>query len=98
MKNTNGQTEVNSYSVPEEAAKVFHNGILNHRLTKPHLLPGLEKYSGSVTFEGSSLPVFPVNWRFAESVASLKALEASYINAILDKVHGIDVQDVVINT
>ncbi|KAF5019123.1 hypothetical protein F66182_8892 [Fusarium sp. NRRL 66182] len=86
------------YSVPDEASNVFQNGILNNSQTRQHLLSGIAEYAREISFEGSQSPQLPVNWRFAESLASLKALEATYVNAILDKAYGIMPQKVVINT
>lgn len=94
----NGTTAVDGYSIVDESAKVFHTGILQNPLVKQHLVKGLEKYADSITFSGSPKPVLPVNWRFAESVASLKALEGTYVNAILEKVYGLPPQKAVINT
>ncbi|KAI1907911.1 hypothetical protein LOZ12_005507 [Ophidiomyces ophidiicola] len=85
------------YSVPEQASKVFYEGILRGPQTEQHLIHDLEKYA-TVHFEGSQDPFIPVNWRFAESVSALKALEAAYTNAILHKLYGISPQKAVINT
>lgn len=93
-----GDTPDKPYSVVREAADVLKNGILNHPITLPHLISGLDKYADSVSFEGSDNPSLPVNWRFAESIAALKGLESIYVNAILDKVYGVAPQKVVINT
>ncbi|KAH6970324.1 putative L-carnitine dehydratase [Fusarium avenaceum] len=87
-----------SYSVQDQAFEVFQKGILNNPKTRQHLLPGIEKYAEGIRFEGSQSPQLPINWRFTESLASLKALEATYVNAILDKAYGVSPQKVVINT
>ncbi|KMO99979.1 CAIB/BAIF family protein enzyme [Coccidioides immitis RMSCC 2394] len=65
------------YSVPQQASKVFREGILGSPRTSQHLIDDLEKYD-TVVFEGSQDPIVPVNWRFAESVSALKALEATH--------------------
>lgn len=96
--NTSSQMPNKPYSVVREAAEVLKNGILNHPITTPHLISGLDKYADSVLFEGSDKPSLPVNWRFAESIAALKGLESIYVNAILDKVYGVAPQKVLINT
>nr|KMM66414.1 CAIB/BAIF family enzyme [Coccidioides posadasii RMSCC 3488] len=85
------------YSVPQQASKVFREGILGSPRTHQHLIDDLEKYD-TVVFEGSQDPIVPVNWRFAESVSALKALEATYVNAILDKLYGVPPQKAFINT
>jgi hypothetical protein len=51
-----------------------------------------------VTFEGSSKPSIAINWRFAESVAGLKALEATLIKALISRMYGVEPQKVTINT
>jgi hypothetical protein len=94
----NGTTAVDAYSIVDETAKVFRESILENPLVKQHLVEGLEKYAAFISFAGSPKPVLPVNWRFAESVSSLKALEGTYVNAILDKVYGVSPQKAVINT
>ena len=38
---------------------------------------GAVEASKSIRFEGSDEPSLPVNWRFAESIASLKGYEAT---------------------
>lgn len=95
---TKSTTAVDAYSIVDETAKVFRKSIFENPLVKQHLLEGLEKYAEPISFTGSPKPVLPVNWRFAESVSSLKALEGTYVNAILDKVYGVSPQKAVINT
>ncbi|WEW55601.1 hypothetical protein PRK78_001032 [Emydomyces testavorans] len=85
------------YSVPRQASKVFREGLLSGSRTKEHLINGLGKYA-TVAFEGSQDPILPINWRFAESVSALKALEATYVNAILHKLYGVPPQKALINT
>lgn len=88
-----------SYSVPVEAANVFRNELLASPLTQKHLLDGLlEDYAHTVSFEGPDDPILPVNWRFAESMSALKALEAVYVNVILERLYGVAPQKVKINT
>lgn len=85
-----------SYSVPEETKKVLLNGIINN----PHqLLPvGCEELVDKIKFEGRSEPTMAINWRFAESVASLKGLEGILMNLLLVKKYGIAPQEITINT
>ncbi|KPM39360.1 hypothetical protein AK830_g7193 [Neonectria ditissima] len=91
-------SSASSYSVVHEASEVFREGILRAPLINKSLLPNIEKYAKGIRFEGSQSPQLPVNWRFAESLGALKALEATYVNAILDNVYGLAPQEVVINT
>ncbi|KAJ5755445.1 hypothetical protein N7533_004988 [Penicillium manginii] len=85
------------YSVPSEAKQVFENGILRNPLmsTLPKELVSLSKH---VRFEGSSQPIIPINWRFAESISAIKAFEATMLNHLLGQKYKIDPVEVVINT
>ncbi|OAL36603.1 hypothetical protein AYO20_04219 [Fonsecaea nubica] len=100
-KQTNGVAYTNGnshYNVPAETLKVFQEGILgNPRIAR--FLPE-EALSGQVPvhFTGSSDPSLPINWREAESVAALKALEATLVNVILNRKYNLDPQTVTINT
>ncbi|KAL2882672.1 hypothetical protein SGCOL_001879 [Colletotrichum sp. CLE4] len=85
------------YSVPQEAEAVFQHGILNNPLMKD--LPNdLKSLSQHVKFEGSSKPSVPINWRFAESISALKALEATMLNRLILKKYNTEPTDVTINT
>jgi hypothetical protein len=75
---------------------VFKEGILNNPKIK---LPAESKEAATkITFEGSDLPVLPINWRFAESISSLKGMEAVFVNTILQRKYGVKPAEVVINT
>jgi crotonobetainyl-CoA:carnitine CoA-transferase CaiB-like acyl-CoA transferase len=86
-----------SHSIPEESKSVFESGILKNPLhgSLPKEIRELGKY---VTFKGSLKPSIAINWRFAESVAALKALEATLINALISRKYGVEPQKVTINT
>jgi hypothetical protein len=89
--------ETKGYSVPDEAAKLFENGILKNELLKS--LPKEINDAGRlVHFEGSQLPSIPINWRFAESAAVMKAFEASMLNVLRAKKYGARMSEVTINT
>ncbi|KAK0658483.1 Acetyl-CoA:oxalate CoA-transferase [Lasiodiplodia hormozganensis] len=92
------ERDVASYSIPEETEKIFHEGILKNPLIAKVLPPEAEELAGYVKFEGSRLPSVPINWRFAESVSSLKALEATMVNVLLKKKYNVQPQKVTINT
>ncbi|KAF5963418.1 alpha-methylacyl racemase [Fusarium coicis] len=86
------------YSVPDEAAKVFREGILTNPLISKYLPPDTEACSAPVTFSGFPRPSIPLNWRVAESLAALKGLEATLINVLLKRKYGVEPQEAVINT
>jgi crotonobetainyl-CoA:carnitine CoA-transferase CaiB-like acyl-CoA transferase len=87
-----------SYSVPEEAYKVFHDNILSDDRIRKDLPNDIEKATDKVHFVGSSSPSLPVNWRFAEAVSSLKGLESSLINILADRKYSTGLHDVTIDT
>lgn len=95
---TNGNTDHEQYSVPAEAEKVLKNAILSNKLFSHDLPPEIKEASSSITFTGSKVPSLPINWRFAEAVAALKALEASLVNVLLMRKYGKQPQAVTINT
>ena len=86
------------YSVPKEAASVFKDGLLSNSKITENLPPEAVECSRNVRFVGSDAPSIPINWRFAESAASLKGLEATYINSLLKRKYGVEPPEVVINT
>ncbi|TVY21169.1 hypothetical protein LARI1_G001481 [Lachnellula arida] len=86
------------YSVPDEAAKVFKNGILKNPLIASNLPQDFETYAKSISFHGSASPMIPINWRFAESISALKGLEALFVNALLVKKYNIEPQEIAIDT
>ena len=73
------------YSIPREAQAIYKKGILKNPLIARDLPPEVHAFASSIKFVGSPSPSLPVNWRLAESAASLKALEASIINALLKR-------------
>lgn len=87
-----------AYSVPAEARKTFHEQILANPLIRKSLPAGIEKTAQSIVFTGANAPTLPVNLRFAESISSLKALEASLLGLVLEMKYGVLPQKVEINT
>lgn len=85
------------YSVPAEARSVLENGIINNsrHADLPRESKDLLQY---VTFRGQALPQIAVNWRFTESTAALKGLEAILINVLLGRKYNVPPQQVVIET
>jgi hypothetical protein len=90
--------DVSSYSVPHEAEKVFHEGIFSNDLITQDLPKEVKETTRKVQFTGTDLPSIPINWRFAESAAALKALGAGVIGALLKKKYGVDAPTTEINT
>jgi len=87
-----------AYSVPKETQLLLIDGIINNPLISKTLPKQALEYASKVQYVGSNSPSIPINWRFAESIASLKGLEATLINVLLVSKYGIEPQDVIINT
>lgn len=90
-------SKFDQYSVPAESEALLQHGILDHEQHKSFTseIKDLAKY---VKFEGSQQPSVPINWRFAESISSLKGLEAILINALLGQKYNHDPVEITINT
>ncbi|KAK0220995.1 CoA-transferase family III domain-containing protein [Armillaria nabsnona] len=72
-----------AYSIPLQAAELLSIGILSNPL---HNLPADIKEAASlVEYVGSDEPCMPINWRFAESIASIKGLEGAMLNVLLKR-------------
>lgn len=93
-----GSIGLEQYSVPEEARQLLRDGILLNPLVLKHLPAGALEASRTISFEGSATPSIPINWRFAESISSLKGLEATVLNVLLKKKYNLDPVKVNINT
>jgi crotonobetainyl-CoA:carnitine CoA-transferase CaiB-like acyl-CoA transferase len=89
---------IETYSVPEQARKLLDEGILGNPLISKSLPSEAIEYGAKIKYVGSNLPSIPINWRFAESISSLKGLEATMLNILLARKYGIEPQEVVINT
>ena len=75
---------VNGYSVPENARKVFEEGILKNPLQ--NVPSKLKEISPAlVTFEGSAHPSVPIVWRFSEAISAIKAFEGSMVSYLAHK-------------
>jgi hypothetical protein len=87
-----------AYSVQDESSKILQDGILSNPLLS--LPSDLDPLAKNVTFTGNPSPSIPINWRFAESAAALKAFEASMLNLLITKKYGVKPEDlkVTINT
>ncbi|KAK0498769.1 CoA-transferase family III domain-containing protein [Armillaria luteobubalina] len=85
-----------AYSVPLQTAELLNIGILNNHL---HDLPvDIKEAASLVEYVGSDEPCMPINWRFAESIASIKGLEGAMLNVLLKRKYGIPYQKIVIDT
>ena len=80
------------YSIPQETAKVFQDGILNNSKIARTLPDGIEEAAKGISFEGTDKPSIPINWRFAESISALKGLEAAMVNVLLKRKYGLEVR------
>lgn len=86
------------YSVPVEAEKVFKAGIIANPLIAKDLPLDVEKYTKLIKFVGNDKPNISINWRFAESISALKALESIWINNLLVEKYKVKPKAVVIDT
>ncbi|TLD14458.1 hypothetical protein PspLS_11222 [Pyricularia sp. CBS 133598] len=84
--------------IPAEARKIYHEQILANPLIRNSLPRGIQRAAQSIVFTGTNAPTLPVNLRFAESISSLKALEASLLNLVLEMKYGVLPKKVEINT
>jgi hypothetical protein len=87
-----------TYSVPEQTRKLLDEGILHNPLIAKSLPPEAAEYAAKIEYVGSKQPNIPINWRFAESISSLKGFEATMLNVLLARKYGIEPQKVVIDT
>ncbi|KAJ5186373.1 CoA-transferase family III [Penicillium cf. viridicatum] len=86
-----------TYSVPAEAQKVFLAGILQNPLVKG-LPVEIHNAAAAIKFVGSHDPSIVINWRFAESIASLKAFEGAMLSVLLQRKYGVKAPEIVIDT
>lgn len=94
---TMGSVGESTYSVPSEARKLLDKELLdNSRI--PSLPREMHEAAKHISFTGNDLPSIPINWRFAESAASLKAFEACMLNVLRSKKYGVGFDDATINT
>lgn len=85
------------YSVQDETRKLFDEGILKNPLI-PSLPSEIKDAAKLVHFTGNESPSIPINWRFAESAAVMKAFEASMLNVLRGKKYATKLSEVTINT
>lgn len=90
-------TLLDTYSVQKETEALFWEGILRNPLHRS-FPDGIEDAARSISFSGSKLPFFPINWRYAESISALKAFQGVMLNVLLHKKYGIPYQSIHIDT
>jgi crotonobetainyl-CoA:carnitine CoA-transferase CaiB-like acyl-CoA transferase len=77
--------------VPHEASKIFEQGILANPNIQRYLpVEDVAAFAPRVTIVGHDAPSVPINWRFAESAAALKALEACLIATLVKRKDGLE--------
>lgn len=86
------------YSVPSEARTVLREGILQNPKIASLLPAGTADFVDRITFTGNDAPSIPINWRFAESAAALKGLEACMVAQLVKRKYNIDISSASINT
>ncbi|KAJ5721572.1 uncharacterized protein N7483_009506 [Penicillium malachiteum] len=86
------------YSVPYSARRVFQQGILENANINKYLPLEVLDFASQITFSGDAEPSIPVNWRFAESAAALKAFEATLIAALMKRKCNLPFQGATIDT
>lgn len=87
----------NSYIIQEEAEKLLWDGILHNPLHLSNLPSGIEDAAKAVSFSGAAFPFIPTNWRFAESISSLKAFQGTMLNVLLHKKYGVPYQNITVD-
>ena len=95
---SDGVNPYDGYSVPQEAGWIFREGVLQNALIAKYLPPETLQAAKKIRFIGSDRPSVPVNWRIAESVASVHALEAAVLGVLLAKKYGIEAPEAEIDT
>lgn len=95
-ENTKGDV-LSSYSIPKESEKVLREALLNNPKIAKDIPHEAKAFASRITFNGSDHPSIPINWRFAESAASLKGLEACMIAALVKRKYDVDVAGAEIN-
>lgn len=86
-----------TYSVQSEARRLLDKELLNNSRI-PNLPKEIQEAARHISFTGNDQPSIPINWRFAESAAALKAFEACMLNVLRSKKYGVALEDVTIDT
>lgn len=89
---------LDSYSVQSESKRLLIQSLLGNPRFSSQLPNEAWSFAPRISFKGSSLPTLAINWRFAESVSSLKALEACMISALVKRKYGAELRGAQIDT
>ncbi|KAI1630019.1 alpha-methylacyl-CoA racemase [Exophiala viscosa] len=89
---------LSSYSIPAESKKLLTEALLNNPKIAKDIPKEAHDFASRITFNGSDLPSIPINWRFAESAASLKAFEACIISALVKRKYEVELSGAAIDT
>lgn len=89
---------LSSYSIPSEARSLLTKALLSNPKIAQDIPKEANDFASRITFKGTDLPSIPINWRFAESAASLKAFEACIVSALLKRKYDVDLTGAEINT
>ncbi|OQV04353.1 hypothetical protein CLAIMM_09249 [Cladophialophora immunda] len=89
---------ISSYSTPAESKRLLTEALLENPKIAKDVPKEAREFASRITFKGSNLPSIPINWRFAESAASLKAFEACIIYALVRRKYGVELAGAEINT
>ncbi|KAL6169747.1 hypothetical protein ACJQWK_04747 [Exserohilum turcicum] len=85
--------------IPREAQRILNQGIFENPRLAHNVPEGAAKIAArSIKIKGTDKPSIPINWRFAESVAALKAYEASVLSLLIRKKYHTDAGEIVIDT
>ena len=86
-----------SWNLIDESYKLLQTGILDNPLVNKSLPANAASYASKIVFTGHATPAIPIPWRFGESIAALKAMEAIMIGGLLKSKYGVEPQSVEIN-
>jgi len=92
------QDILSSYSVPVESEKLLKEALLENPKIAKDIPQEAVEFAQRIRFTGNDLPSIPINWRFAESAASLNAFEACIIAALVKRKYNVDLAGAEINT
>ncbi|EXJ71438.1 uncharacterized protein A1O5_05246 [Cladophialophora psammophila CBS 110553] len=89
---------VSSYSIPAESKRLLTEALLENPKIAKDVPKEAHEFASRITFKGTDLPSIPINWRFAESAASLKAFEACILYALVKRKYNVELTGAEINT
>lgn len=87
-----------SYSIQQESKQILTAALLENPKIRNDIPPEALDFAARIAFKGSLLPSLAINWRFAESAAALKALEACVLSALIKRKYRIELKGAEINT